>query len=727
MYRCNGISVVHVNERQIPTTILDLIRAPMHQQEELLTATAAAADAASGSAVGIKVFLDDSAGRVVVLGAIKSRPEDFVVREISALNEAVTLTDKSERLPMESERDAVLQTLVAAQTATQKAKKERMVFEEPASGWHPALIEKIGTEGFALVESVANCNIGECFLAAPTEFQDRVFLQVCIQMHDVSTQNCFPGLDCKMQQTETPEQQIQVLLDPVYQKFREGGMSPENCDRLLVFLRKGANDPEAAKGLELEHEDSKTARTMLHRLISKHSSCFKTKTESRNGIQRLVVQFSQKNTKKRKRSQPQVHLQFVLQKTNQEHFACFDHLARSLSRPLSAFSYSGTKDKAAVTFQHVVVSGVTPERLLAINQDAASGIRVGNLQFVGAPMALGGAKGNRFAITIRELSCKVESSTATIRSTLKSALESVKHRGFVNYFGFQRVGLPSSAVRPHHIGEKIIAGKWEEAARLLLAPDDCDSEIGARAKRIYLETQDVEAALKLMPFSMSAERHVLQGLKRFGADAFEQAVKTVPFSRRVMFMHAYQSYLFNQMASFRLRHYGAKLVAGDLIQCEAQGENAASVKIVSAEEAEEFNRDREDALALALLPLPGTNVMLPSNATKEACIKTLITCFLQMMEQDGTKDALLDSGPVKGAYRTLIAFPQDLEWTWEEQERKSVLILLAFWADERTDRQSALLDLLMCLSTALALQLSFSLASGCFATMCLREVLNSDI
>jgi hypothetical protein len=43
-------------------------------------------------------------------------------------------------------------------------------------------------------------------------------------------------------------EQVQVVLDPVYKKLRSGGMSLENCERLLVFLRKGASDPAASKG-----------------------------------------------------------------------------------------------------------------------------------------------------------------------------------------------------------------------------------------------------------------------------------------------------------------------------------------------------------------------------------------------------------------------------------------------------------------------------------------------
>ncbi|KAF4322757.1 hypothetical protein BBO99_00001409 [Phytophthora kernoviae] len=422
--------------------------------------------------------------------------------------------------------------VLEAKRAAQKVKKEKLVFERPAGGWRSALTELIGAEEANKVESVAKCQADGCFLLSPEEFQDRVYLQVCIQ-------NCFPGLDCKMQNASTPEdqggvQQIHVLLDPVYKKFRDGGMALENCDRLLTFLRKGAGDGAASKGLELEHEDTKEARTALHRLISKHSSCFKTKTETRNGVQRLVVHFLPKSNKKRKRSQPQVYLQFTLQKEG-------------------------------------------------------------------------------------------------------------------------------------------------------------DSEDAARAKQMYLELNDVEAAMKLMPLGLSVERQILQGLKRYGCDAFEQAVKNVPFSRRVMYMHSYQSYLFNRMASFRLRHYGAKVVAGDLIQCDGQSESACPVKIVTVEEAETLNNERKDALALVLLPLPGTKVMLPSNATKAACLK--------LMEDGGTKNALCESGPVKGAYRSLVSFPHDLEWVWEEDQDKA----------------------------ALSLQLSFSLDSGCFATMCLREVLRSDI
>ncbi|EEY57875.1 pseudouridylate synthase, putative [Phytophthora infestans T30-4] len=503
-----------------------------------------------GAVVGIEEFVNNHEGCLIVHGHIKTKPEDFVVREISAAGEVVDFSEESYRLPTETERDAILKKI----EAQQKQKNEKLSFDEPADGWRTALVELIGAKGFKDVESVATSKTNEYYLASPTEFQDRIYLQVCIQ---------------------------------------------------------------------LEHEDSKEARTALHRLIAKNSSSFKTKTEARNGIQRLVVHFMPKTNKKRKRSQAQVYLRFVLQKTNEEHFACFDRLARHLRRPLSAFSYAGTKDKAAVTFQHVVVTGVTPHQLVGVNSDesgATTGVRVGDLKYVETPMSLGGANGNRFSIVLRRLSAESECTAEMIRSSLESALDNIKCHGFVNYFGFQRVGMPSKTVRAHQIGAKIIAGKWEEALKLILTVHEGDSDDAAQAKRHYLESGDVEAALKLMPHGMSVERQLLQGLKRFGSDAFEQVVQSIPFSRRVMYMHAYQSYLFNRMASYRLRQYGAKIVAGDLIQSDI--ENDKAVKAVSVAEADELNNAHKDAVSLVLLPLPGTNVSFPSNATEEAYVKS---------------------------------------------------------------------------------------------------------
>lgn len=64
--------------------------------------------------------------------------------------------------------------------------------------------------------------------------------------------------------------------------------------------------------------------------------------------------------------------ELVRAQTNYEHFACFEKLSRLLRCPQSAFGYAGTKDKTAVTYQHVTVRGVRPEQLLALNRTEAT-------------------------------------------------------------------------------------------------------------------------------------------------------------------------------------------------------------------------------------------------------------------------------------------------------------------------------------------------------------------
>jgi tRNA pseudouridine13 synthase len=41
---------------------------------------------------------------------------------------------------------------------------------------------------------------------------------------------------------------------------------------------------------------------------------------------------------------------------------------------------------------------------------------------------------------------------------------------------------------------------------------------------------------------------------------------TLPRNAREIYIHSFQSYIWNQMASFRIREYGNEVVVGDLVQ-----------------------------------------------------------------------------------------------------------------------------------------------------------------
>lgn len=119
-----------------------------------------------------------------------------------------------------------------------------------------------------------------------------------------------------------------------------------------------------------------------------------------------------------------------------------------------------------------------------------------------------------------------------------------------------------------------------------------------------------------------------QGLKRYGLDAFDRAIDNVSFSRRLMYMHAYQSFLFNKMASVRLRMFGAKLVEGDLVRdLETNG-----VVALSKEQALELNEESANPLALVILPLVGTNARYPTNEISSQYMKVRVIGVWDIIE-----------------------------------------------------------------------------------------------
>ena len=59
-------------------------------------------------------------------------------------------------------------------------------------------------------------------------------------------------------------------------------------------------------------------------------------------------------------------------------------------------------------------------------------------------------------------------------------------------------------------------------------------------------------ALAMMPYNEAAEKGVLQGLLKNGPTAYLNALMFISKKLRSMYLHAYQSYLWNKAASRRV-------------------------------------------------------------------------------------------------------------------------------------------------------------------------------
>jgi tRNA pseudouridine13 synthase len=160
---------------------------------------------------------------------------------------------------------------------------------------------------------------------------------------------------------------------------------------------------------------------------------------------------------------PFIH--FTLQKTNRETQDALAHLSRILHANVKDLSVAGTKDKRGVTVQRVSVkrgnktvediwrmaNGQNGRKSLdsAMKQRGERGVRVADLNYRKAGLELGMLKGNAFVITLRyfcassgPLYNRFTSDFPHYRNvqvdsieTLDKAMNTVKHKGFINYYG----------------------------------------------------------------------------------------------------------------------------------------------------------------------------------------------------------------------------------------------------------------------------------------------------
>jgi tRNA pseudouridine13 synthase len=144
--------------------------------------------------------------------------------------------------------------------------------------------------------------------------------------------------------------------------------------------------------------------------------------------------------------------------------------------------------------------------------------------------------------------------------------------GFPNYFGPQRFG----SVRPvtHIVGRRIIAGDFEGAVRAYIAePCPEEPEEARKARTMASDMSRLEEALAIYPKTYQYERALMHHLKDNPGD-YSGAIAKLPNNLALMFVHAYQAHMFNDIVSMRI-HEGLPLnapVIGDrVIPADADG------------------------------------------------------------------------------------------------------------------------------------------------------------
>lgn len=220
-------------------------------------------------------------------------------------------------------------------------------------------------------------------------------------------------------------------------------------------------------------------------------------------------------------------------------------LARHLRISRQRIHFAGTKDKRAISTQLMCFEKLAPEELAKIR---VPDVEITNIYATNRPLAIGDLIGNSFDITLRNAGNDKDLLLKTVGENV-AALS--KLCGFPNFFGIQRFG----AVRPitHLVGKYIVMGDLERAVFTYAAnPLPGDQEESRKARAFLEETRDFKEALKVYPEELSFERTMIHYLALHPGN-FAGAIMELPKNLSMMFVHSYQSYMFNRTLSERIR------------------------------------------------------------------------------------------------------------------------------------------------------------------------------
>lgn len=173
-------------------------------------------------------------------------------------------------------------------------------------------------------------------------------------------------------------------------------------------------------------------------------------------------------------------------------------ICRALRLPRKFISYAGTKDRNAVTEQFITIKNKSKETIENIE------LKDITLEYQGclkSPLSLGELKGNKFIITIRNIS------SAQLKKLKRDTKQSPE--SFPNYFDEQRFQKNNA-----EIGKLLVKGNFEEAYKILKE----DYQYGELLKN-----------------------HVVSN-----KNEYINAIRQIPKKILKLYIHSYQSLLWNK-------------------------------------------------------------------------------------------------------------------------------------------------------------------------------------
>eukprot|EP01127_Copromyxa_protea_P007970 TRINITY_DN1812_c0_g3_i1.p1 TRINITY_DN1812_c0_g3~~TRINITY_DN1812_c0_g3_i1.p1 ORF type:complete len:726 (+),score=254.94 TRINITY_DN1812_c0_g3_i1:197-2179(+) len=457
-------------------------------------------------------------------------------------------------------------------------------------------------------------------------------------------------------------------------------------------LEAGEEERQHRLAISIENED-KEKRTEFHANLKKYHPHLRSETKVEGEVRTLEVFHPGKRQRERQwndwpKDKPDF-LVFTLYKENKETTAVLELIAKTIKVKSNVFDVAGTKDKRAVTSQRVTAYKVPAQKLIDASQ-RLWGLKTGDYGYTTEALKLGDLKGNHFTIVLRYVDSDEE--------TLIKACESIKQNGFINYYGTQRFG--TGTISTHTVGKELLLSHWEEAIDLILKPRAFEKNDSLRARMHWASTGDIDGTLDLMPYCHVIERKLLIAMKANGKTL--NSFSALPSNMRLMYVHAYQSYIWNFVASKRVAMQTTlEPMVGDLVL-----DKEGNAMHVTEENKSEFT------IQDVVLPLPGHSILYPKNELYDFMKEIMAKDGLDIQEME--RKQFLFSLP--GGYRNLIEKAQDFTYSIRKFTEYSDQLALT----DADILEGKTLPETQGQHTALVIEMG--LGSGSYATMLIREL-----
>lgn len=291
----------------------------------------------------------------------------------------------------------------------------------------------------------------------------------------------------------------------------------------------------------------------------------------------------------------------VMVKRNWDTFLAIKNVAKELGVDQARVQIAGIKDAKAITAQHVTFEDVTAEEAASV---VYKDVALRPIGYFREPLSAFYLLGNNFNINIRGIS----QPQLTVEQQVAQTIQEIEANGGIpNFYGHQRFGT----TRPitHMVGKAIVQGNIEEAAMLFLAKHSPNEHpVSAQARKELQESRNFKWALENFPTQLRFEKIMLSHLVE-APDDFVGAFRRLPIKLRMLFVQAYQSILFNQFLSERIKHGFAlnKAEAGDyVVNVERSGlPMIRTGKLVDETKLYEVNRQIQAGKMRVAFPLVG--------------------------------------------------------------------------------------------------------------------------